>query len=216
MSQAKPGMLLRHGAGLALVFLALLGWAARLGADNSAAASVGARWLNLEGDPRVTALGGAYAGLADGLPALGLNPGGLARLQGIQASLGDQIWDEDVSVQRLAYGQRLDQASALGLDLNYVNFGSIQTISIVGGYPVEGGTLNPYAGSLDLSYGRTLWGGLSAGVTAKLLTENLVGNSADALAADLGLLYAPVDRRWGLGASVLNLGGALDTAPLPL
>jgi hypothetical protein len=216
MNKKDPGMNGWRRGWMTLLVAAAAWPASWLLADNSASASIGARWLNLEGDPRVTALGGAYAGWAEGLPALGLNPGGLAQLRGIQASLGDQAWDQDVSVQRLAYGQALGGASALGVDAGYVNFGSIQQVDIVGGYPVEGSSLSPYAGSLSLTYARVVLEGLSAGVSAKVLTEALGTSASDAFAADFGILFAPQGQRWRLGASLLNLGSDLDSAPLPL
>jgi tetratricopeptide (TPR) repeat protein len=202
----------RH-ARLALLAAACLA-AAPLAAANSGAAAVGARWLNLEQDPFSASLGGADAGWARGLDALASNPAGLALERGFEAALGDQAWDQDVSRQHLALGQGLDHA-ALGLDLNYINFGSIQEVDLVGGYPVEAGTLSPWAGDLALAYARGRGNGLSAGLSLKVLSEDLAGAAAETGAADLGLLYAQPGGPLGLGLSLMNLGGTLDGAPLP-
>jgi hypothetical protein len=199
----------------ALPCLGALLLAGALSADNSSSAGVSARWLRIVDDPRGAGMGTAGLALARGAGSLGFNPAGLLQAQqSLQASY--LAWDEDIRLQRLAYGLPLGANSALGLRLDYVDLGTVETLSVVNGMPQSGASLHPYGGSLGAAYAASLGSGFSAGAEARGLFEDLGNAPASSAAADLGLRWAPAGGRLALGLSVLNAGTGLRDARLPL
>jgi len=209
--------LTRRGRKAALAALLLLApSAARADSQTSASAAVGGRWLNILNNPRSAGMGGAGTALARGAGSLGADPAGLADGQaGLETSyLG---WDDDITLQRLAYAQPLGaQGLALGLDLDYVDMGSVESFSVVNGSPVQQPDLHPHAGALGAALALPLGGGLEGGAEAKALFQDLGQGDSYAGAADLGLRWYQGPTGAALGAALLNAGSSLEGANLPL
>lgn len=196
----------------AVIALALAG---PLHAVTSASAGVGARWSEIPHEPRAAGMGMAGLALERGASALGSNPAGLS-LRGQELDASYLSWDEDIRLQRLAYGLSLGDLGTAGLRADLVDFGTVETFGLSNGQPTPGADLHPYAGALGLAYNAALRGGLSAGLELRGLYEDLGGDTASSGAVDLGLRWAPAAQPWALGFALRNAGAPLHGARLPL
>jgi hypothetical protein len=191
-----------------------------LGADqvDTGAGQSAAAWLAVQASPRPVAMAGAFTAVAADTDGLGVNPAGLSCLEFPQIDLAHNFWILDLAQDHIAYGQPILQHGALALSFDYFNLGSVESVSLSpGGSPVSQGYLHPYASDLSLGWGQQIMVGLSWGLDAKVLDENLgVGGDSQALAGDLGMQWRPQPRGLFLGLSLLNIGSQLQGASLPL
>jgi hypothetical protein len=141
---------------------------------------------------RATALGDAYSVAATGAEALFWNPAGLAWTEGHQVSLTYIAWIFDSRLYDLAYAMPLGSFGNLGLQLQYVNYGSFDE-TITSGvlyYPgqalpyLTGRTWKPYSYLAGLTYASKLTERFSFGVTAKYAYESLYDQTASAIQTD--------------------------------
>jgi Uncharacterised protein family (UPF0164) len=188
-----------------------------LAAGTLRAAGVAASWLQIPSSARQAAMAGALSVLSEDLDALGANPAGLADLSGNQAGFLHNMWVQGLNLEHLAYGHGFgDSGFALGGD--YLDFGQVDFYGLGGsGNPVSNGSFHP--GGLDLyaGYGLEPLPGLRFGADGKFIQENLVGGSGSSTAAaDLGVQYWNFPTDLEFGASLVNLGGDLEGAALPL
>jgi len=200
------------------VFLFVLALAGPLaaGQENYGAGSQAAPWLRLSNNARFTAMGEAGVATADDANAVGVNPAGLADLKGQQVSFMHHAYVLDQAVEHLAYGVQVNEALGLAASFDYLNFGKIDKYKLEDNALVADGSFTPTAYHLDLAGGYG-FGSLSAGLSAKLVSESLDGSSAASTAAgDLGLLWKPRSIGPSLGLALQNLGGQLYGSNLPL
>lgn len=200
----------------ALIALALLlapAWS-KADVETSGSSGVGGRWLNILNNPRTAGMGGAGAALARGAGSLGANPAGLADgQQDLETS--HLAWDEDISLQRLAYSFPLG-STALGLRVDYVNLGAVEAFQIVGGSPVVAEALHPHAGTFGAAVAVPLGLGVQAGLELKGLFQDLGEGNGFSAASDLGLRWSQGATGAAFGAALLNAGAELQGSRLPL
>ena len=180
-------------------------------------ASVAARWLDLPLAARLSAMGGAYAGVADDVNSVAVNPAGLGSVTKGQALFTHNVLREGASRDQLLGALPVGGLGGLGVGLDYVSFGQVDRYAVSpGGALVPMGAYNPYGATLSLAWGHPLAGGVSAGVGAKLILQSLNLDLASAEAVDLGLLWRTPWSGLSAGASVENLGSKLLGSDLPL
>jgi hypothetical protein len=184
---------------------AALGTAPSLAAFNTASiGTTGGEFLQLAPSARATAMGEAYAAVADEASALYWNPAALTRIESRSLTLMHAPYLASSFFDYAAYGQNLGQYGAVGLGVQYFSAGSItQTENYV---PV--GSFTPYDLALSAGYGLTL-GGFSVGAAGKYIQSHIL-NSAHTAAVDFGALSpACLDERLRLAVTLTNLGGTL-------
>ena len=193
---------------------------------------------------RATAMGDAYNVLASGAEAVFWNPAGVAYVQNEALSLTYLKWIFDTQQGALSFASSLGNFGAVGLQLQYVDYGEMQE-AIWGSpykedayYPgLTGRTFRPYAYLVGLSYANRLTDKFSTGVTVKYAHESLydgqtvsainsVGDTVNVntwgngLIFDFGLTYNTGFHTVRLGASMQNFGPnvryASETSPLPI
>ena len=141
---------------------------------------------------RATALGDAYSVAATGAEALFWNPAGLAWAENQQVSLTYIAWIFDSRLYDLAYALPLGSYGGIGLQLQYVDYGSFDETITSGSlyYPgqtlpyLTGRTWKPYSYLGGLTYATKLTERFSFGVTAKYAYESLYDQSASAIQTD--------------------------------
>lgn len=190
----------------------------------SRAASYSNEVLAIGAGARPLGMGGAFAGLADDSSAVYWNPAGLTRVEHVDLSATQQGREAD-NLSMNSVGSSYTFLSAAmtvphfgSFGLGFLRFG-VSDIPLVSGLdssgaPVQTGTFANQDLAFFVSYGRRLFPGFSAGLTAKTLsggTQGVTTGSGDAsysyLGADLGLLtefgtWTPALEGLSLGVNV--------------
>lgn len=193
-------------------------------AETGAGGGAGA-YLKMGIGARPLALGGAFAGLAEGPSALYYNPAGLAHQATREVDTMHAMLTLDRSLDAFAYAHPLAKAGKPGtLALGWVRYGvdGIPETRVNGaGAPILDAAGNVQVFSyfedveqtITLGYGRPYDEKLSWGAALSRHTHELFNASADGFGLDLGLLYK-ANARATVGASIKNAGAIMkwDTA----
>ena len=182
----------------------------------SAASGVsGAQFLTIEQGARGLGMGGAYTSVTDDASALWWNPAGLARAEFSEVTLSHTAYIENVATEYAGLIRPVAQLhGTVGASFTYLSIPGIDGFDAAGN-PTGKLTAGGYAGTL--SYGAAVFPGLTAGATAKYLSQKLATTSGTGFAADVGAQYR--DGNYGLGLVVQNLGPSFkigsSSDPLP-
>ncbi len=163
-----------------------------------------AQFLKLGAGARATAMGNAYAGLADDSTAVYWNPAGLLRTAGPELSFMHSVWFEDISYDWFSYSRPVGPLGAFGLGVQYLSYGSITQTDNTG---LDTGDFKPADSAVTLSYGRKVCGFL-AGVSVKYISSKIV-TTATAYALDLGVMRTLLNDKLSLGFTAQNIGTRL-------
>lgn len=186
------------------LWIALIGIVALIGRVTVAAPNAGrtaADFLQIGIGARAASLGGAFSSLAEGSDAGWWNPAALARLDYSQFSVGHFMWYQDITVENGAIAFPLSTRVSMAASLTFVDYGNID------GYDLNGnasGSLNASDWCGGLSVGAALTEQLSAGLTARFISQKLADVSATGASADFGLAMRLDNFRFA--AVVSNLG----------
>jgi hypothetical protein len=154
---------------------------------------------------RACAMSGAFTAGADDASSVFWNPAGLSGVKITELAMTYDAW-----FMNSFYGHVLASVPAgpgvIGADVIYLNGGSFPDRDITGNL-TDTTTQASSIGGL-LSYGMNIAGGLSAGITAKVLNQSIGTSSALGIGADIGLLYEAGIIRAGI--NVRNIGTAGD------
>ncbi|MGA7161747.1 MAG: PorV/PorQ family protein [Bacteroidota bacterium] len=193
---------------------------------------------------RATALGDAYSVWASGAEAVFWNPSGLALVESQEFSSTFVQWIFDTRQGALSYATPLGNIGALGLQIQYVDFGEFDEAVATRPYinqevnpGLTGNTFHPFSYLVGLSYARNLTDRFSTGVTVKYAHESLYNGQmvlaqlsngsfedvktwASGVIYDFGIRYNTGFRSIQIGASVQNFGPnvtyAIQSTPVPL
>jgi tetratricopeptide (TPR) repeat protein len=185
--------------------------------------TTGANFLKIGVGPKAIGMGEAFSAVADDASTLYWNPAGLFQLKHQEISFMHLSWFEGINYQFAGYVHPTEHRGNFGAGIYYLSSDDITT------YDNQGDKLPDktriYDLALGLSYAQNIRKikGLDAGVTVKLIQENLSGESA-CIAADLGVLYRfkTANSRDELRTAfvIQNLGPEIkftrDSHPLPL
>lgn len=186
----------------------------------------GAQFLKITPGARPSAMGDAFAGVADDVHAIYYNPAGLGTLRRVEVAGMHDSFVQGVNYEFAAMAVPLlswvdtkeekNKYGVLGVAVYDLQVGGIERRSTT-----ETDQAVDTFGSSDfayaLSYGyRVPDIGLSLGATAKFVNQTLDTAKANAFAADVGALYR--FDRVGLGAGIRNVGSRVKfgTASDPL
>jgi outer membrane protein OmpA-like peptidoglycan-associated protein len=160
----------------------------------------------LGGTARATAMGDAFAGVADDAASLLYNPAGLGWMDMPELGIHHNSWLVDSYRETLLLGLPLSTGGGLAAEVSYMDWGSFEIRD-------DNGTLDGTYTDKDLEaamgWGMKLWGegekGFSIGLTLRGLKDHLYENDDFGLSGDLGALWAPYPI-FRLGLAYTHLG----------
>ena len=172
-------------------------------------------FLQFEVGGRPSGMGGAQVGSASGIMAQYWNPAALATLQYPQVGAMHAMWLEDLNYEWIGYARPMSPGLGVGsLSLSYFHLPSISGVDQFG---TPTGEFKVYDMAVTAGLARPLGHGISVGMNAKLIRQNLATISATGGAVDLGV--AALMKGTTVGAVVQNLGPDLSfdgsSYPLP-
>lgn len=206
--------------------------------------STSMQFLKVTPSARGSAVGDAYSVWATGAEALFWNPAGLALTDHQEAAFTYVQWIFDTRQSAATYALPLDGMGAVGVQLQYVDYGEFIETSALRPYinkeiepGVTGRTFRPYALLAGVSYASSLTDHFSIGGSVKYARESLYDQAtvtaqtsqmvdeqvktwAGGIVFDFGIHYKTGYRSVEIAAAVQNFGGnvqyAKDTHPLPM
>lgn len=205
-------------------------------ASSQKVGSTSMQFLKVMPCARATALGDAYSVWASGAEAVFWNPAGVASVQQHEISLTYLKWIFDTQQGALSFATSLGSFGALGLQFQYVDFGTIDEALWTSPYKddvtypgLTGRTFRPYSYLVGLSYAIQLTENFSTGITVKHAHESLYDGQtvsavtsqgdkveaktwANGLMFDFGLQYNTGFRTVRIAASVQNFGPSVKYA----
>jgi hypothetical protein len=185
-----------------LISLHLITWAAGEGAGTT-----GFAFSRLLFSPRASAMGSAYAGIADDGEAIFYNPAGLFQIENTQINAIYMQYLEGINCGAVSFVKPGGNKLAYGIYSRFLSTTEERTLSDeLGNYLGTSGTFGysniEAGGSFAYHFSQTL----NVGGTVKLLHESIDGNSASAFAIDLGIYHITENENLHIGISLRNLG----------
>jgi hypothetical protein len=189
--------------------------------DNTAYGTTSAEFLSLGAGARAAALGGSFAALANDVTALYWNPAGVALMDrpGVSVSTYTYVANTRYNWAGLAFpmsgGER-----AIGIQAGTFGF-SGQPVYTLANPEGDGSTYSVSEFFGGLTYAQNFSDRFSAGITAKMISDNLALTSATAFAVDFGTnFHAQIGARSirasfvisNLGSTLRHTGTGLDVA----
>ncbi|MGD1045978.1 MAG: PorV/PorQ family protein [Bacteroidota bacterium] len=192
-------------------------------------ASTSLQFLKVMPCARATALGDAYSVWATGAEAVFWNPSGVALTEKFDISTTFIKWIFDSKQAAISYAMHLGDFGALGLQLQYVDYGTFEETVLSLPYIKElpdpgftGKTFQPYSYVAGITYAKSLTEKFSMGVTFKYAYESLYDGSnvvftdsngtssyktyTGAYLFDFGIRYNTGFRSIQIGAAIQNFG----------
>ena len=170
-------------------------------------ATAGATELLIPVGARNTALAGANTAGVSGVDALYWNPAGVALSdQAAEAMFSYQNWIGDINVSYLAGTTNLGAIGTLGFSVKTLNFGDILETTVINPEGT-GATFSPSYVTVGATYSRKMTDRILFGVTAKMVSEKIMGTSASGIGFDFGLQYVSPISGLKLGVVLTNFGG---------
>jgi len=179
---------------------------------NAGTGVAGGKILLLEPAARQAGIGGVGCALEPDVNSCAWNPALLSEINRQEASFLYSMWLMDTSYQWLTYARRLRVGTMpVGVSASILRF-SAGDIPGYDWYDAPTGTVTAgnFAGSISagssLNLGRGTFG---FGITARLMNERLVDESATSISFDAGTTYRIPHRRIRIGLSLRDFGTGL-------
>ena len=168
---------------------------------------------------RATGLAGTVVSFDEDVSGLFINPALIATHSGNNFSTTFLKHVLDINSGNVTYLYQDKELGSFAGSIVYTNFGSFDYYDAQGN--PTGGSFSGNLISLAGSYANLLASNLHAGISGKLIFNQLENMDGFAVAIDAGLLYKLADNRTNLGFSILNAGAELkkigtEKSDLPL
>lgn len=190
-----------------VTIFSLLGvWVEAAGPYKGAGTSASAFLKLGTGAPEAQALGNAYTALSSGAQALFWNPAGIATSTSREIQVSHMQWFEGVGDSAVGYIQPIGK-TILGVSLRYMRLsGDDLNARDPEGIPynITGDAIRDFVATVSL--GRTFFGVLDIGGTAKYINEDNVGVKHINPAFDIGGKLRISNNRFVIGVMGQNLG----------
>ncbi len=165
----------------------------------------GFSFLSTDFSPRSAALGSAFMTMRGDLNTLGLNPAGLAAVQGRPFVFNYTHYLLDINGGQVAYSFNAPYLQRVAVAVTYMDYGSFEATDQYAVSTGESFTAHDFA--LTLSQSGHLDRHFSYGVSVKYAFSQIEEYTAQAIAFDFGLLYAvPFQKDLFLAVTLLNTG----------
>ena len=179
-------------------------------------------FLELGYDPKGIAMGDACVSTVNDLSSIYWNPAGLAYMSGTEVFFTYQPWIVETQTYLASAGFVLPNYGTFAVSLMGMNCGEMEvtTLELQEG---TGENFSPADLAVNLSYGRSLTSWFGFGATVKYIHSSIFHSSANAFAADFGVLirtsfFSPSGEKNGLkiGMSLSNYGTRMQYRGLDL
>jgi hypothetical protein len=161
-------------------------------------------FLSIGEGARPAGMGEAFTALADDANALYWNPAGLGTIRSHEFTSSYLQYLVDVNVGYAGYALPVSKGG-LGASVMYVDYGAIKALTYDDPSAAPG-SYRPYDLVIAAGYGREIDDRVRAGFSVKGIYEEIKGYTAQAVAADAGLLYITPVEDLRLGFTLQNLG----------
>lgn len=183
---------------LLLVLLASGSFAGQFGGETAA------NFLKIGIGARSAGMGGAYTAVAEGAISALWNPANMARSEDGDLILGHQSGLQDIALEYGAVSFGLSDDWRGNAAIVYMGYGDIPGYDLLGN---STGQLSAYDLMVSLSGSYRINDEFSAGLTLKLVRQQLDQISASTVAGDLGVHYS--SGIWRAGLVLANFGGKM-------
>jgi opacity protein-like surface antigen len=171
--------------------------------------STAAPFLNIGVGPRAIAMGGAFVATANDVTSLYWNPAGASRAQSNSALFAHSRWFADINYNWAGAMLSLGDLGVIGLSLNYLDYGDME-ITTLREPEGTGEVFNPQDLVIALTYGYNLTDRFSIGGSVKYVNQKIWNVSANAIAADIGVLFISDIYGLRIGATITNFGSDMQ------
>jgi hypothetical protein len=166
--------------------------------------TAGAQELRIPVSARGIALGDGFIADVAGVEALYYNPAGIANLRSVEAYFSHLEYIAEMDKNYVGAVART-RFGSIGIMVDALSIGDI--IETTEAQPEgTGRVFSPTFTTVGLSYGRFLTDVVSVGVTAKIINERILQETASGFAFDVGIQYAPGWRSLRVGLLLKNFG----------
>jgi len=162
--------------------------------------------LRFDASAKVSALSGAYTGMAKDEQALFYNPAGLTQLYNGVFGLNHAEWLEDIRIDNIVYAQPILGRFSLAASLTHM---WMPTLEGKDQYGNSTGSFEVSSSIAQIGLAFDLHRNLSVGAALKYFQDNLAGYRATGLAYDAGIHLRAIPNRLSLGLVVQNLGSPI-------
>ncbi len=154
---------------------------------------------------RGMAMGGATIATTSGINSIFWNPGGLALLdRTAEGMFSSMSYIGDITVNYGAVGIKFGGFGTIGVSIKNLSFGDIPFTTVDDPEGDAGRTFSPTFFVAGLTYAKRFTDAISAGVTVKLISEQMQRVTGSGVSLDIGIQYRGV-----AGIEGVNLGVAL-------
>ena len=178
-----------------------------LAANQNRIGTSGAQELLIPVGARGIGLGPSAMVFARGAEAIYYNPAGLSRMEhGVEAMFSQMSYFADINVSYGAIGVSAGSFGALGFTVKTISFGDIPVTTST--YPDGTGELySPTFLTIGATYAKELTDRISIGLTANVVSEEMMSMSATGMAFSIGVQYQNLGiQGLALGVAIKNIG----------
>ncbi|RPI03382.1 MAG: PorV/PorQ family protein [Ignavibacteriae bacterium] len=162
-------------------------------------------FLGIDVGPRGTAMGSAFASVADDPTAMYWNPAGIAHIQNMDVLFSNSRWIADLSFNYAGAVLSLGDLGNFGLNATFVTMGEIEQTTIL--RPEGTGVYFDAASyAFGLTYARNLTDRFAIGMNAKYINEQMYNETAGGFALDIGAMFDTQLYGLKLGMCISNYG----------
>ena len=168
-----------------------------------------APFLGISIGTRATAMGAAYAAVADDATAMYYNPGAIATIGSSQALLSHADWLVGTNLNWLGFVLNMDGNNAIGVSITYLDYGEEEVTTEA----QQEGTGEMWSASdmtFGVTYARAFTDRFSIGGSVKYVEQKIWHESASAFAVDVGLIFTTAFHDMKLGMSICNFGNDMQ------
>jgi hypothetical protein len=176
-------------------------------ANKNRIGTAGAQELLIPVGARGVAMGPSAMVFSRGVDAIYYNPAGLGRMENsVQAMFSQMSYFADINVSYGAIGVNTGEFGNIGITLKTIGFGEIPVTTQA--FPDGTGELySPTFLTIGFTYAKQLTDRISVGLSASLLSEQILSMSASGVSFDVGIQYQNLGiQGLALGIAIKNLG----------
>jgi len=177
--------------------------------DVTKVGTTAAKFLTIPVGARATALGGAFAALANDATAAYWNPGMLSLLEKNELYFSHAEYFADLNLEYVSAVFRWESFGTVAISVLSLNTGEMLVTTVDDPEGSLGSTFSVGSYAVGVSYAHTLTDKFAIGGTVKYIYENISNSRATGLAVDAGTIFTTPFRGIRLGVGISNFGQKL-------